>query len=118
MSPIRTACTTQEPPEPLQNAPRTPLPPPRYPLHPIRTPCTALPSPHRRPLALHGDPTHFSSTVSTNWCSFRISSSSSWYRDASFMISRYSSWGARGVRGQRWMEGGGEAAGRGGLHPP
>lgn len=26
MSPIRTACTTQEPPEPLQNAPRTPPP--------------------------------------------------------------------------------------------
>ena len=65
LHPIRRApCTTQGPPEPPQNALCTP-PPPRYPLHRIRTPCTALPSPHWRPLALPGDPTRSTGPPST-----------------------------------------------------
>ena len=126
LHPIRRApCTTQGPPEPPQNALCTPPPPGTlctasglhalHSHHHIGDPWHSLGTPRapRGPPAPPGIPTHFSSTVSTNWCSFRISSSSSWYRDASFMMSRYSSWGARGVRGRQ-----GGSAGRGGLHPP
>lgn len=96
LHPIRRApCTTQGPPEPPQNALCTPPPPPGtlctasglhalHSHHHIGDPWHSLGTPRapRGPPAPPGIPTHFSSTVSTNWCSFRISSSSSWYREA------------------------------------